>query len=303
MNLSHHIEHVLGHKIHFVEAGPAAFDEAIDTMVFLHGFPEYWASWQNQLSYFCEKRRVIAPDLLGYNLSDKPQDDSIYQVPNLLKIYSQFVEKVNDGKPVVLVAHDWGGAIAWPLVAFYPHLFSKLVIVNAAHPSTFTREMINNPEQRAKSSYIHEMIAQDGEKTLEKDNFAFLRSMLFEEKLGDPLGEEVEQMYLDAWSQPGAINGMLAYYRSMPQLAAQENSEAEGQQGIPIEQIKIPQIRIEIPTLVLWGEKDKAFVPELLDGLGEFVPDIQIRRFPDASHWLHHEKPEVVNKAINDFIE
>lgn len=298
MDLNHHYEDVFDYQLHYVEASPDK--DSNETIVFLHGFPEYWASWQEQLRYFAQKYRVIAPDLLGYNLSSKPEDDGVYQVPNLLKIYAQFIQQISRDRSVILVAHDWGGAIAWPLVAFYPHLFSKLVILNAAHPSTFTREMITNAAQRAKSSYIHDMIADDGVNMAEANDFAFFKSMVFENEESVDITRLAG--YRKAWSQPGAVNAMLAYYRSMPQLAAKEETQSADGPLIATSDMKIPQIRIEIPTLVLWGEQDKAFVPELLDGLEEYVPDLTVKKFPTATHWLQHEKPEEVNREISAFI-
>lgn len=303
MSISQHDEQVAGFNIHYAEASDLSLPESADTIVFLHGFPEYWGSWKHQLLYFADRYRVIAPDLLGYNLSDKPLSDDTYEVPNLLALFSQFVKQINRGRPVILVAHDWGGAIAWPLVAFYPDLFKKLIILNAAHPSTFTREMINNPAQRAKSHYIHDMISSNGEQTVSADNFAFLRAMLFEQKRGAPFSPEEKQSYINAWSQPSAIKCMLAYYRSMPQLAARDQVGMQHGPAKSLSDIKIPNIRVNKPTLVLWGEQDKAFVPELLDGLEEFVPDLTIQRFPDATHWLHHEHPQEVNRAIELFIK
>ncbi len=303
MSISHKYEQVCGYKIHYAEVGEHANCKHVETIVFLHGFPEYWGSWKQQLSHFSDRYRVIAPDLLGYNLSDKPTSDKAFEVPNLLAIFSQFIKQINHREPVILVAHDWGGAIAWPLVAFYPDLFKKLVILNAAHPSTFTREMINNPQQRAKSHYIHEMIGPDGPAMVEADNFAFLRSMLFEQKKGVPFTLPEQNDYLHAWSQPSAIDCMLGYYRSMPQLATESDACIKNGPTKALSDMKIPNIRINKPTLVLWGEQDKAFVPELLDGLEEYVAELTIQRFADASHWLHHEQAGAVNKAIEEFIQ
>ena len=165
------------------------------------------------------------PDLIGYNLSDKPTDLSFYEVPNLIAFYADFIRHISAHRQVTLIAHDWGGAIAWPLAAFHSTLFDKLVILNAAHPSTFTREMINNPEQRKKSAYIHQLISPKAKQLLIEDDFAFLRNMLFEQIQGIQLSEQWKKTYLDAWQKPGAIQGMLNYYLSMPQLASDEESD------------------------------------------------------------------------------
>lgn len=293
-------------KLHYVEASPQIkTDSAVtQTIVFLHGFPEYWGTWQNQINEFSVDYRVIVPDLLGYNLSDKPVDESSYQVPQLIALMSRFLKSVSEEQPVVLVAHDWGGAIAWPLVAFHSNLVSQLIILNAAHPSTFTREMIINPEQRKKSAYIHQLIAENAVEELSRHEFLFFQQMLFEHRLDNGFSEDEKLNYIHVWKRPGAIAGMLMYYRSMPQLAPTEN--ASGLIDGPIvdtADMKIPQIRISVPTLVLWGMRDQAFVPAVLEGIEEYVENCQVERFTNASHWLHHEQPEEVNRAIRNFME
>lgn len=298
MSIKHGYADIDGVALHYVEAGDAG-----QTMIFLHGFPEYWASWEQQIAFFSERYRVIAFDLPGYNLSGKPTSDAFYQVPNLISFLSKGIKLVSSNEPVILVAHDWGGAIAWPLAAFHSELIHRLVILNAAHPSTFTREMINNPVQRQKSAYIHQLIAQDAHATVSSESFLFLRQMLFDDLRRNPFSTYRKKQYLEAWAQPGAIEGMLKYYRSMPQLAPSDVTQEESGPTRKLAEMKIPQIRIPQPTLVLWGEKDRAFVPELLEGLEEFVVDLEIHRFSDASHWLQHEYPEEVNEAICNFLD
>lgn len=301
MAIEHKYADIDGIKLHYVEA--KLNSEAKQTLVFLHGFPEFWGAWEHQIAEFSVDYRVIAPDLLGYNLSDNPDDDTQYQVPSLIDLMSRFLRHVGDDAPVVLVAHDWGGAIAWPLVAFHSSLVKQLIILNAAHPSTFTREMIHNSEQRQKSAYIHQLIAKNAVMELSRDDFAFFKNMLFEQRLDAGFTDAQKQTYLKVWKQPGAIEGMLKYYRSMPQLAPVE-SESELVDGPVVDtaNMKIPKIRIMVPTLILWGEQDQAFVSTMLDGIEEYVPNCKIQKFADASHWLHHEQPEKINRAIRDFI-
>ncbi|MFT4994281.1 MAG: pimeloyl-ACP methyl ester carboxylesterase [Paraglaciecola sp.] len=300
MPIEHNYVDVEGINIHYVEAQP---DDARGTLVFLHGFPEHWATWQAQLDYFSEHYRVIAPDLPGYNLSDKPQATEFFQVANLIRILATFIQTVVPDEKVYLIAHDWGGAIAWPLTAFYPRLFEKLIILNAAHPSLFTREMIHNPLQRQKSEYIHELIAQDAVKHLSANHFAYLRNLTFAGMRPGTLDTAKKLAYEQAWSQPGAVNGMLQYYRAMPQLAPSEkNNSGSARLFTSTTEMKIPNIRINVPTLILWGEQDQAFVLENIQGIEEYVADCRIKRFPHASHWLQHELPDEVNHEVATFI-
>lgn len=294
MTISHHYASISGIKLHYVESSP---EQPAGTLLFLHGFPEYWATWQAQLAHFGKSHRAIALDLLGYNLSDKPSDDSRYDIHNLLSLLSGFIESICPEETITLVAHDWGGALAWPLVAFYPHLFSKLAILNAAHPSTFTREVLFNPEQQQKSEYISALIKDDATELLSDDNFAYLKFTMLGQDLFESLSDAQREGYVNAWSQPGAIEGMLKYYRAMPlSKAARESGKVDKNKE------KVPNIRIECPTLVLWGENDNAFSNSILDGLEQYVPKVTIKRFPKATHWLHHEFPEDVNMHLSQFI-
>ena len=302
--MKHHTIDIDNVNIHYVEDGPDSVSHAPrHTIIFLHGFPEYWGTWHAQLDFFASHYRVIAPDLPGYNLSDKPQEQAFYAVPNLIKFMAKFIQSVAPQQKVTLVAHDWGGVIAWPIAAFFPHLIERLVILNAAHPSTFTREMMHNPEQRQRSEYIHELIAADGVERLSLNHHQFLKDKIFIGMREGTLNATQRQTYQQVWAQPGAVNGMLQYYRAMPQLAPSEKiTRDKGEQVVAPSQMKIPNIRINCPTLILWGEQDQAFVKENLDGVEEYVPDVRIKRFPDASHWLQHELPDAVNREIEGFL-
>ncbi|WP_166423762.1 alpha/beta hydrolase [Paraglaciecola sp. 20A4] len=297
MPISHHYADINGVSLHYIEAACHNPQDSTQTLIFLHGFPEYWGTWQAQIDYFRAHYRVIVPDLMGYNLSDKPQAQEAYSVPNLIALYAQFVAKISPDAPVNLIAHDWGGAIAWPLAAFHPQLFNKLVILNAAHPSTFTREMATNPKQRQKSAYIHQLVAENGVEFVQQNDFAMLRDMLFSGMHNTQFSERQKAEYMRAWKQPGAVNGMLQYYRAMPQLPPEAQAHITTEYAL-----KIPNIRIATPTLVLWGEQDEAFVTSILDGIEQYVPDCRIQRFSDATHWLHHEKPHEVNASIAQFL-
>lgn len=295
--IDHHFVFCDGAKLHYVEAKPAQFDDAdeLPTLVFLHGFPEFWQAWEQQLNYFGGRFKVIVPDLPGYNLSEAKTEQDFYQIPNLVKVMSAFIQAVSPARPVTLVAHDWGGAIAWVLAAFQPQLLDGLVIINAAHPSTFTRELARNPKQRQSSSYIHDLRSPGAAERLAADDFKALQHMMMEIIAGDPLDAEQKTAYREAWAQPGALDAMLNYYRAMPQTG-QQDEDAEAQE------LRIPHIRIDVPTLVLWGDQDTAFVPEVLDGLENYVPDLRVVHYPTSTHWLHHEKPLNVSKEIEGFM-
>jgi pimeloyl-ACP methyl ester carboxylesterase len=314
MILEHKFTLVDDVNIHYVEScSYSAIKKGKPTLIFLHGFPEYWGTWTEQLHYFSTNYRVIAPDLPGYNLSDKPSDSTFYTLPNLITFIAKFIQFISPEKQVYLVAHDWGGVIAWPLAAFHPKLISKLIILNAAHPSTFTREMANNPIQRQKSAYIHQLISSSGESLLSKNNFQYLSETMMVSSQTDVFTDEIKARYRQVWQQKGAVNGMLQYYRAMPQLAPSNTDSTIRESGnaeplietgpvMNISAIRVPNIRVNLPTLILWGEEDQAFVNENLDDISLYVPNCTLIRFPNTSHWLQHEKPTAVNNAIARFI-
>ncbi|WOT03560.1 alpha/beta fold hydrolase [Shewanella youngdeokensis] len=307
MTLQHKFTLIDDVSIHYVESLPLVKGD-LTTLIFLHGFPEYWATWRHQLEYFSKQYRVIAPDLPGYNLSDKPVVTRFYAVPNLISFFASFIQQMCPKQKVILIAHDWGGAIAWPLTAFHPQLVKKLIILNAAHPSTFTREMVTNPQQMKKSAYIHQLISGSGEQVLSCNNFEFLSDKMMVSPQEGVFTAAIKARYRAVWSQPGAINGMLQYYRAMPQLAPSSDTQQQSVQpstASPLKSlsdIKIPNIRIHVPTLILWGEQDDAFVNENLDGIEQYVTNCTVVRFPKCSHWLQHEVSDDINKAVNSFI-
>lgn len=294
--IEHHSVDCAGVKLHYVEARPEQNGQERPTLVFFHGFPEFWLSWEAQLEHFGERYNVIAPDLPGYNLSDKPVDEDFYRIPNLSEVMAAFLRKVSPDNPVTLIAHDWGGVIAWPLAAYHPELIQRMVIINAAHPSTFTRELFRNPSQREKSRYIYDLISPDATERVCENRYSYLRQLLFGTMAGDPLPEERKIAYEEAWSQPGALEAMLNYYRAMPQVGNGEDGRGNAAE------MRIPDVQITVPTLVLWGENDPAFVPQVLDGLDYYVSDLRIVHYPSQTHWLHHEQPLNVSKEIEGFL-
>lgn len=275
-----------GAQLHY-RLRPASLSVA-PTVIFLHGFPESSRAWLKLFKYLPESWCLVAPDLPGYAQSDVLPDASDYQVPALIKRLTYFIEQFKGTGPLYLFGHDWGGAIAWPLAAFNPDLIDHLFILNAAHPSTFTREMVHNQRQRQKSAYIHTLINPHAQSTLQADNFALMAGFFSHDDW------QVDQHYLQAlkeeWAQSEHLDAMLEYYRQMPQMfpAGSEN-EAGTLSGI-----RIPKLMLTQPVSVMWGLQDDAFVPEIIDGLEAYIPKLDVVIHEKASHWVHHQDPEWV---------
>jgi pimeloyl-ACP methyl ester carboxylesterase len=291
MKLKHAYAEVNGVRLHYARAGEGKL------IVFLHGFPEFWYAWKEQLEEFGRDHLAVAPDMRGYNLSSKPVDVEQYQISYLVEDLRALVEHLGQ-KRLVLVGHDWGGVVAWFFAIQQPEYVEKLVIINAPHPAVFQRELSQNPAQQQASQYMRVFRGPEAEKLLSADHYAPLVDSVLEEGLKQGrFTEEDRQAYLEAWSQPGALTGGLNYYR-----AAQVGPPAgEGEKPAPLAP-EGASLVVKAPTLVIWGEQDPFLLTGNLVGLEQFVPDLQIRRIPDGSHWVVHEQPAVVNAAIRGFV-
>lgn len=270
-------------------AGQSVAEKPI--LVMLHGFPENSWTWQRYLEGLAEQFTVFAPDLPGYNGSKGFASVEQYNIANLVETMAEFIQIISEGRAVHLLAHDWGGVIAWPLVAFHAGGFEKLTIMNAAHPTGFTREMANNPKQQASSDYISDLVSDDAFAITSANNHYMLKR-LYGGRYKYLSAEQ--QIAFDAqWSNKHSMEQAFAYYKNMPQLVTtrlQANTE-----------VKLPNILIKVPTQVLWGMKDTAFVPEVLNGMEQWVDDLTLVKFEEADHWLHHQKFSEVLAQIRQF--
>lgn len=288
-----------GIRLHCAIQGPEE-GPARGTILMVHGFPEFWYCWKNQIPPLSRHYRVVAPDLRGYNLSDKPEGVDQYKPRVICADLAGLITALGE-KNVILVAHDWGGAVAWAFAAYYPQMVKKLVILNAPHPSTFARELQTNPKQMAASQYMNLFRSSRGEEVMSRNGYALMKKFTFDTML-EPAKFTAEDraMYLAAWAQPGALTGGMNYYRAMP--AGPADLRDGKAPPAPPAKPEIPRVMINVPTLVIWGEGDGALVTDLLTGLDEYVPDLRVHRIPRATHWVQHDAPEEVTGEIEAFV-
>jgi pimeloyl-ACP methyl ester carboxylesterase len=288
--ISFHFAEVNGIRLHYARAGQGRL------ILFAHGFPEFWFQWRRQLDEFERDFLVAAPDLRGYNLSDKPTDIGQYEISFIVDDLRALAAHLGQEK-FVLVGHDWGGVMCWVLAARYPQAVEKLVILNAPHPAVFARELRENAAQREASQYVLLFRSSAAEGLLSSNNFAVLEERVLGDALRrNTLTESERQAYLEAWSRPGALTGGLNYYRALrPDAATLEELSSALDLGMAV--------RVTVPTLVIWGEQDRALLTGNLSGIEEFVPNVRVHRIPDASHWVVQEQPDVVNRLIREFVE
>jgi epoxide hydrolase 4 len=260
-------------------------------MLFLHGFPEFWAAWRAPMAHFAARGWLcVAPDLRGYNLSDKPAAVEAYKARHLIADVLALGAHYSKS-PFVLVAHDWGGAVAWAVAIGHAARLSKLVMINSPHPWVFWRELSTSPAQQKASEYMNVFRLPKAERVLSENGYARLLPSFMH------LPEAWRAELVAAWSQPGALTGGLNYYRASPLYPP--TAEDPGANKL---QVKPEDCMVRVPTLVLWGERDTALLIGCLDGLERCVPDLKVVRAPDASHWIVHEKPDLVCREIEAFV-
>ena len=286
-----------GIRLHCVAEG----DANAPLMIFIHGFPEFWYAWKNQLEEFGKDHRAVAFDLRGHNLSDKPEAVAAYR-PNVLvedlRQLIEYLQAARTDKSCILVAHDWGGAIAWTFAAAFPQYVKKLVIINAPHTVPFARALATDPVQQEASHYMLLLRHAKAERVLEADNYERLLKMFSRTADGHcALSDEEIPLYREAWSQPGALTCALNLYRASPLYPP--TPEDPGAAALNLDPAALT---VHVPTLVIWGEADTALGTTLLDGLDELVPDLRVRRIPEGSHWVIHEQPGQINTAIREFL-
>jgi pimeloyl-ACP methyl ester carboxylesterase len=305
-----------GVTLHCATAGPAAGLEsegppssvraaAGKLMLFVHGFPEFWYAWKSQLREFAKDHLVVAPDCRGYNLSEKPAELEAYRVPVLIEDIRGLADHFRQGKKFVMVAHDWGGALAWAFAMAYPDYLEKLVIINAPHPAIFRALLENDPGQQAASQYMLLFRSPQAEAALSADNYALLAANILDPLVRNgTLTDDDKAEYLKAWAQPGALTAGLNYYRAN-RIGPPAPAGLEQQIGASVTDFGMDpaEMMVRVPTLVIWGEKDIALTVKNLDGLENYVPELIVKRVPEGTHWVAQEKPAEVNAMIRDFVD
>jgi len=281
--VAHRYTDLAGLRLHYVEAGEGPL------VVLLHGFPEFWFSWRFQIPALAAAGfRVVAPDMRGYNLSDKPKSVGSYALERLARDVERLIGALGE-EWAVIVGHDWGGIVAWAVAILHPERVERLVILNVPHPERFSRGL-RTPRQLLRSSYaLFFQIPWLPERVLRAGDFALVRSVFRNDPVRpDTFGEDDIGRYVEALSRPGALTAAINYYRA---LARRGPTVARALRR-----------RIEAPVMVIWGQRDLFLVPELAKPDPVWVPNVRLERLPDASHWVQQDRPEKVNALLLDFL-
>lgn len=286
-------EDVGGIRLHWVERGHG------DPVLLLHGFPDFWYGWRYQLPALEEAGyRAVAPDLRGYNASDKPEGVEAYRLDAVASDILGLLDELGEERAAV-VGHDWGGVVGWWMAARHPERVSRLVAVNAPHPLAMRREL-RRPRQLLRSWYILLFqIPGLPERLFRAFDYELVeRTMRRDIRRRDVIHETDFVKYAEALSRPGALEAMLNYYRAL--------FREEVRHLIPGRRRRLSARaeawRVSVPTLVIWGERDRYLGLELLRGLERWVPDLLVERIAHAGHWVQVEAWERVNRVLLWFL-
>jgi len=275
-----------GIELHVVTAGP----EDGPLVLLLHGFPEFWYAWHHQIPVLAEAGfRVVAPDMRGYNRSEKPDGVDAYHVDELVADVAGLVEAF-DRETAHVVGHDWGGLVAWQTAIDRPDVVDRLAVLNAPHPSAYERALRSNPAQLARSWYVgFFQLPGLPEWSLGAMDFEALERMLGDGTVRDDAFTATDiERYKTAFDRPGARTAALNYYRALARRNARLTLFGDG----------VGDQRVRASTLLVWGEQDAALDVSLTEDLEGWVPDIRVERLPAASHWVQFDAPERVSELL-----
>jgi pimeloyl-ACP methyl ester carboxylesterase len=256
-------------------------------VILLHGFPEFWYGWRHQIRALAAAGYwVVAVDQRGYNLSDKPAGKQAYDLDFLTDDIAGIADALGRDR-FSIVGHDWGGIIAWWAAGRYPQRLDRFAVLNAAHPSVWREAIKNDRSQRRKSWYIGMFqLPAFPEWAMRRRRFRVLIDTLKSAARPDAFSDDDLHLYRGAWEQPGALTGMVDWYRA---IAAKDLPAVES-------------IHIEVPALILWGVNDKYAIRNLAERMRLLCTNVKVEYFERATHWLQHDEPSAVSDRLVDFL-
>jgi pimeloyl-ACP methyl ester carboxylesterase len=270
-------------RLHVVAAG----DPDDPLVVLLHGFPEFWYGWREYVEPLVDAGyRVLVPDQRGYNRSEKPDGTRAYRPAELAADVTSLVAA--DGRDTAhLVGHDWGAAVAWNVALRSPEVVDRLGILNVPHPTVFEDRLTSSLTQMRKSWYMfYFQLPWLPEWHVQRNEFAFWTDVMRESSATGTFSDEDLARYRAAWSREGATTAMINWYRALFQ-----HSEDP------------PREQVDAPTLVVWGESDEYLLADMARESLEYCADGRLETFPDATHWVNHERSDRVLRLLEAHLE
>jgi len=283
--LEFRVFHINGIALHVVLAGPASGEP----LIFLHGFPEFWFAWRNQIDHFVSSGyRVIIPDQRGYNLSDKPTGIASYSLDLLAKDVVAVLDSVTDSKAFV-VGHDWGAAVTWYLAARYSERVNRTAILSVPHPRIFIKNLIMKPAQLRRSWYLlFFQFPWLPERILRRRDWALLVRVLRDTSPPGVFSDADLEKYKKSWAKKGALTAMLNWYRAALLRPSKLAVDSEAS-------------RVKVPMLLIWGRNDQFVGEGMARESLKYCDDGHLEMFETATHWVQHEKAAEVNTLLSKF--
>jgi epoxide hydrolase 4 len=275
-----------------MQVARTAPDAAKPLVLMLHGFPECWYSWRHQIRELAPHFECVAPDLRGYGGTDAPVGLENYSLDKMVGDVADVIEACGREHAIV-VAHDWGGAIAWTTAMQRPELVERLIVMNCPHPKRFRDNLLHNPRQMLKSWYIlFFQLPRIPEAMLRARNFALLmRTMRDGAIQKTAFSEDDLAHYRAAFRNPYSLTAAINYYRALLRESLRDRRAPAWMEHL-----------IAAPTLLIWGEQDFALGKELTFAMKElFSGTLEIQYVSDSGHWVQQEKPAAVNELLLKF--
>lgn len=263
-----------GVKIHYAALG----DKKNPLVVMIHGFPDFWYSWRDQMAALSSDYYCVAIDQRGYNLSDKPKGVENYDMRLLVGDVAAVVKHLGREKAII-VGHDWGGIVSWTTAMFMPQMVEKLIILNLPHPRGLNRELANNPAQQKNSQYARNFQQPDAHTKLTAEGLAFW--------VKDP---EAKKKYIEAFKKSD-FEAMLNYYK--------RNYPRE-----PYTEDKSPIVKVKMPVLMIHGLDDTALLAGALNNTWDFLEqDLTLVTVPKAGHFVQQDASDLVTRSIKMWLK
>lgn len=273
-----------GINLHVVQAGA----DNGQLVILLHGFPEFWFGWHKQIDALVQAGyKLWIPDQRGYNISDKPKGITSYKVEHLVADIIGLIDYAGEEK-IPLIGHDWGGIVAWYTALLHPERISRLATLNSPHPHVFERHIRSNLIQFWKLSYAwFFQLPKLPEWILSRKQFQGAVNSLKSTARPHTFSAEELEEYRKAYAQPNSLPNMINWYRALIQRRRP----------------KLENPRLSIPTMILWGADDKNLRKEMAKPSHDLCDNAQIRFIPDATHWIQHDAPHIVNLRLSEFLD
>ena len=259
-------------------------------MILLHGFPEFWYAWRKQIPVLAQKYTVVAPDMRGYNESEKPKGIKNYRMELLVDDIRQLIAAFGQEKAII-VGHDWGGVVAWTLASYFPESVEQLIVLNMPNPAEMKKQLRKNPRQLLRSWYMGFFQIPMLPELYLKTFLPLVFKQTFKGWAYNPdaFSDEDVAKYVESYRKKDVLSSTINYYRAV-RFSEFENGRK-------------PQ-KVPMPVLLLFGENDKALGKELTYNTYNYCSgELKVQYVKNCSHWIQHEYPDLVNTAILDFLE